>query len=151
MKWRHVVTAAVLGTAGALGAAPRAAEPLQVVATLPNQGDIAREVGGDLVHVTTIASGLQDAHFVDPKPSFIVLLRKADLFIVNGLDLEIGWVPPLTQGARNGKIMAGEPGYIDTAVRIAVLEVPTGPLSRAQGDVHPFGNPHYLTDPLNAE
>lgn len=128
-----------------------AAEPIQVAATVPNLGAIAREVGGDQVKVTTIATGQQDLHFVDPKPSFIVLLRRADLLLVNGLDLEIGWVPPLTQGARNRRIQPGEPGYIDASRRVPVIEIPTGPVSRAQGDVHPFGNPHYLTDPLNAE
>ena len=128
-----------------------AAEKLRVVATLPNLGSIAQEVGGDQVEVTTIASGLQDAHFVDPKPSFIVKLRSADLILVNGLDLEIGWVPPLTQGARNAKLLPGSPGYVDCSSRISVLEVPTGTLTRAEGDVHPFGNPHYLGDPLNAE
>ncbi|MGH9868263.1 MAG: metal ABC transporter substrate-binding protein [Candidatus Polarisedimenticolia bacterium] len=128
-----------------------AAGPIEVVATLPNQAAIAREVGGDLVKVTAIASGIQDPHFVDPKPSFIVLLRRADLLVVNGLDLEIGWVPPLTQGARNKAILQGGPGYIDTSRSITVMEIPSGPVTRAQGDVHPFGNPHYLTDPLNAE
>ena len=134
-----------------LGGPAMAANRLRVVATLPNFGAIAQEVGGDKVEVTTIASGLQDAHFVDPKPSFIVKLRSADLLLVNGLDLEIGWVPPLTQGARNQKILPGGSGYIDCSARVGVMEVPTGPISRAQGDVHPFGNPHYLTDPLNAE
>lgn len=128
-----------------------AADKLRVVASLPNLGAIAQEVGGDRVDVMSIASGLQDAHFVDPKPSFIVKLRSADLMLVNGLDLEIGWVPPLTQGARNARILPGGPGYIDCSSRISVLEVPTGTISRAAGDVHPYGNPHYLTDPLNAE
>jgi zinc/manganese transport system substrate-binding protein len=128
-----------------------AAGKIRVGATLPNIGSIAQEIGGDRVEVTTIASGLQDPHFVDPKPSFIVKLRSADLLLVNGLDLEIGWVPPLTQGARNARILQGGAGYIDCSARISVLEVPSGPVSRAQGDVHPYGNPHYLTDPLNAE
>jgi ABC-type Zn uptake system ZnuABC Zn-binding protein ZnuA len=134
-----------------LPAAPlRAAGPIQVAATVPNLGDIAREVGGDQVHVTTIASGLQDPHFVDPKPSFMVLLRRTDLLVVNGLDLEIGWVPPITEGARNRRILPGGPGHIDASRHIDVLEAPAS-LSRAQGDVHPYGNPHYLADPLNAE
>ena len=134
-----------------IGGPAMAGGKLQVAATVPNLGVIASEIGGDHVDVTTIGSGLQDAHFVEPKPSFIVRLRSVDLLLVNGLDLEIGWVPPLTQGARNAKILAGGPGYIDCSSRINVLEVPTGALSRAQGDVHPFGNPHYLADPLNAE
>lgn len=128
-----------------------AAERLRVVATVPNLGAIAHEIGGDRAEVTTIASGLQDAHFVEPKPSFIVRLRSADLLLVNGLDLEVGWVPPLTQGARNAKILPGGPGYIDCSRHVEVLEIPTGAVSRAEGDVHPFGNPHYLADPLNGE
>jgi zinc/manganese transport system substrate-binding protein len=123
---------------------------VRVVATLPNLGSIASEVGGDRIDLTTIAIGTQDAHFVDPKPSYMVKLRGADLLLVNGLDLEIGWVPPLTQGARNPKILVGASGYIDCSTGVRVVEIPSS-LSRAEGDVHPYGNPHYLTDPLNAE
>jgi len=122
---------------------------VQVVATLPNLGSIAAAIGGARIDVTVIASGTQDAHFVDPKPSFIVRLKSADLLIVNGLDLEIGWVPPLVQGARNGRILAGGPGYVDASTGVPVVEIPTS-LSRSEGDVHPYGNPHYLADPLNA-
>ena len=127
----------------------RAAATVKVVASLPNLGAIAREIGGDRIDLTVIASGVQDAHFVDPKPSYIVKLRAADLLIVNGLDLEIGWIPPLTQGARNGKVLPGGPGYVDASTGIPVVEIPSA-LSRAEGDVHPYGNPHYLGDPLNA-
>ncbi len=123
---------------------------VRVVATLPNLGSIASEIGGDRIDLTSIAVGTQDAHFVDPKPSYMVKLRGADLLLVNGLDLEIGWVPPLTQGARNPKILLGAPGYIDCSTNVRVVEIPSS-LSRAEGDVHPYGNPHYLTDPLNAE
>jgi zinc/manganese transport system substrate-binding protein len=123
---------------------------VKVVATVPNLASIAASIGGDRVKVMSIATGTQDAHFVDPKPSFIVKLRAADLLLVNGLDLEIGWVPPLTQGARTGRLIPGGDGYIDCSTGIRVVEVPTI-LSRAEGDVHPYGNPHYLTDPLNAE
>jgi ABC-type Zn uptake system ZnuABC Zn-binding protein ZnuA len=136
-------------TAAAAPGSVHAAAKVKVVATLPNFGSIAHEIGGDRIELTVIASGTQDAHFVDPKPSYIVKLRAADLLIVNGLDLEIGWVPPLAQGARNGKVVPGGPGYIDGSTGIHVLEVPTS-LSRAEGDVHPYGNPHYLGDPLNA-
>src|SRR6266704_91878 len=123
---------------------------VRVVVTLPNLGSIASEIGGDRIDLTSIAVGTQDAHFVDPKPSYMVKLRGADLLLVNGLDLEIGWVPPLTQGARNPKILLGAPGYIDCSTNVRVVEIPSS-LSRAEGDVHPYGNPHYLTDPLNAE
>jgi len=123
---------------------------IKVVASLPNLGSIASAIGGDRIDLTTIATGTQDAHFVDPKPSYMVKLRNADFLLINGLDLEIGWIPPLTLGARTPRILLGGPGYIDCSTGIQVVEVPTN-LSRAEGDVHPYGNPHYLTDPLNAE
>jgi zinc/manganese transport system substrate-binding protein len=94
---------------------------------------------------------VQDPHFVDPKPSYVVKLRDADLLLVNGLDLEIGWIPPLLDSARNGRIKVGAPGYIDCSKNIPLLEVPTGTITRAEGDVHAFGNPHYTTDPLNGK
>jgi ABC-type Zn uptake system ZnuABC Zn-binding protein ZnuA len=134
--------------AAGLGATP-SRETVNVVASLSDFGSIAQAVGGDKVHVTTIASGVQDPHFVDPKPSYVVKLRDADLFLVNGLELEIGWVPPLLDGARNPKIKPGSAGYVDCSQNIPVLEVPARTLTRADGDVHPFGNPHYTTDPLN--
>jgi zinc/manganese transport system substrate-binding protein len=144
-----LVAAAVLLVAAAAPRPAGAAASVKVVASLPNLGAIAHEIGGERLDLTVIASGVQDAHFVDPKPSYIVKLRAADLLLVNGLDLEIGWIPPLAQGARNAKVIPGGPGYIDASTGIAVMEVPTG-LSRAEGDVHPYGNPHYLGDPLNA-
>jgi len=134
-----------------LGAASAQAAPLAVVATLPGLGQVAEAVGGDEVSVTTIASGVQDPHFVDPRPSYMVKLRDADALLVNGLDLEVGWVPPLIEGARNGRVRLGAPGYVDCSRNVPVLELPSRQLTRADGDVHPFGNPHYLTDPLNAK
>jgi len=133
------------------GAASARAEPLAVVATLPALGKLAEAVGGDEVQVTTIASGVQDPHFVDPRPSYMVKLRDADALLVNGLDLEVGWVPPLIEGARNGRVRLGAPGYVDCSRNVPVLELPSRQLTRADGDVHPFGNPHYMTDPLNAK
>lgn len=135
----------------ALAATARADAPLNVVATLSDFGKIAEAIGGDRVHVSVIASGVQDPHFVDPKPSYVLKLRDADLFLVNGLDLEIGWVPPLLEGAHNGRIRNGSSGYIDCSKNIPVLELMSGQVTRAEGDVHPFGNPHYTTDPLNAK
>lgn len=129
----------------------RAEAPLSVVASLSDFGKIAEAVGGNKVRVTTIASGVQDPHFVDPKPSYVVKLRDADLFLVNGLELEIGWVPPLLDSARNGKIKVGAPGYVDCSKNVPVIEIPTGQVTRAEGDVHPYGNPHYTTDPLNGK
>lgn len=122
---------------------------VRVVATLPNLGSIASEIAGERIRLTTIALANQDAHFVDPKPSYIIKLRNASLLLVNGLDLEIGWVPLLAQGARTNRFLPGGSGYVDCSSGINVIEVPTY-LTRAEGDVHPYGNPHYLTDPLNA-
>jgi len=141
---------AIPALALAIGATASAEGRAKVVASLPNLGSIAAEIGGDRIELTTIAVGTQDAHFVDPKPSYMVKLRNADFLLVNGLDLEIGWIPPLTQGARTPRIMPGGAGFIDCSVGIQVVEVPSS-LSRAEGDVHPYGNPHYLSDPLNAE
>jgi ABC-type Zn uptake system ZnuABC Zn-binding protein ZnuA len=147
---RRLILCTVLLAAGCAGGALAGPARVKVVATLPNLGSIATAVGGEHVEVTTIAVGTQDAHFVDPKPSYMVKLRNASLLLVNGLDLEIGWVPPLTQGARTARLLQGGPGYIDCSTGIRVVEIPTV-LSRAEGDVHPYGNPHYLADPLNAE
>ncbi len=127
-----------------------AEDKIKVVAALPNLRSIAEQVGGDQVEVTSIAVGYQDAHFVDPKPSFMTLLRDADLLLVNGLELEIGWIPPLVQGSRNPNINQGSSGYVDCSAGVPVVEVPSG-ATRAEGDVHPLGNPHYLLDPMNAK
>lgn len=152
MSKRLILRAAWLALAAVAWAPGSAAagDTVRVVASLPNLGSIASEVGGDRIDLTVIATGTQDAHFVDPRPSFMIKLRKADLLLVNGLDLEIGWIPPLTEGARNPKILRGAKGYIDCSAGITPVEIPAT-LSRAEGDVHPYGNPHYLTDPLNAE
>ena len=149
MHRRKVVLTVLL--LAAAGGRVQATDKVRVVATLPNLASIAREVGGDRVEVSSIATGNQDAHFVDPKPSFMLKLRSADLFLVNGLDLEIGWVPPLTQGARNARILPGAKDYVDCSADVHVVEIPSGSVSRSEGDVHPYGNPHYLSDPLNAE
>jgi ABC-type Zn uptake system ZnuABC Zn-binding protein ZnuA len=145
----RLLLSAILLLPGVGAWAGPAREPLNVVASLSDLGSIAQAVGGDKVQVTTIASGVQDPHYVDPKPSYVVKLRDADLFLVNGLELEIGWVPPLLDGARNPKIKPGAAGYVDCSRNIPVIEVPSGVVTRADGDVHPFGNPHYATDPLN--
>src|SRR5687768_15012682 len=113
-------------SAALLGSPALAAEPLTVVATLTDFGQMAEAVGGERVRVSTIASGVQDPHFVDPKPSYMLKLRDADLLLVNGLELESGWVPPLLEGARNGRIKPGSPGYVDCSRNIPVLELPTG-------------------------
>jgi zinc/manganese transport system substrate-binding protein len=127
-----------------------AANKLNVVTTIADFASITREVAGDHVNVTSIARGYQDPHFVEPKPSFLLLLRNADLLEVVGLDLEIGWLPPLIDQSRNAKIAVGAPGYLDLSHGVEILDHPTGAVSRAQGDVHPLGNPHYWLDPANA-
>jgi len=125
------------------------ARPLQVAVTVPELGSLVREIGGDQVAVTVFAKGTEDAHFVEAKPSFIKTLSEADLFIQMGMELELGWAPLLQQNARNAKVLRGASGFLDTSSVITPLEVPSGPVDRAMGDVHPAGNPHYLLDPMN--
>lgn len=132
---------AFTGTAGA-------AERLNIVTTLPSLGSIARAVAGDRAEVFVLARPGQDPHFIDPKPSFIVKLRDADVFVVNGLDLEVGWAPSLVEGSRNREVQPGGDGYFDASTAVTVIDLPSGPVDRAQGDVHPLGNPHYTLDPL---
>lgn len=123
---------------------------LNVVTTLPDFADIARQIGGDKVEAFAIVKGYQDPHFVDPKPSYIIKLQKADMFVYAGLDLEIGWVPPLLEGARNANILPGAKGNVDASKGVHLVEVPTGDPAtlRAQGDIHVYGNPHYWLDPI---
>jgi ABC-type Zn uptake system ZnuABC Zn-binding protein ZnuA len=132
----------------ALGGAA-SGEPLSVVATVPDLGSLAQAVGGEDVAVTVLVKGPQDPHFLEPRPSFVRALHEADAFAVVGMELEIGWVPPLLRTARNPGILPGGPGYIDASAAIVPLDVPQGTVTRAMGDVHPYGNPHYLTDPVN--
>jgi len=122
---------------------------LNVVTTTEDLGSLAREIGGDKVSVTSLARGYQDPHFVDPKPSFILAVSRADVLIVVGRELEIGWLPPLLTSSRNSKIQVGGPGYLDASLNVKILELPTGEITRAMGDVHPLGNPHYWLEPGN--
>ena len=126
-----------------------AAATVNVVATTEDLASLTREVGGDRVRVESIARGYQDPHFVEPKPSFILRLQKADLLVVVGRDLEIGWLPPLLLQSRNARIQPGVPGYLDASLTAKILDIPTGQITRAMGDVHPLGNPHYWLDPGN--
>jgi ABC-type Zn uptake system ZnuABC Zn-binding protein ZnuA len=130
-----------------LGSAAHA-EPLRVVASTPELGSLVREVGGDQVTVTVLAKPSEDPHFVEAKPSFVKEMNQAELYVANGLDLEIGYQSVLLTGARNARILPGNPGYIDGSVAITPMDVPLVPVDRSMGDVHPFGNPHYLLDPL---
>jgi len=129
--------------------AAQAAGKLNVETTTEDLAALAREVGGDKINVDAIAKGYQDPHFVEAKPSFLLKLQKADLLAVVGLQLEIGWLPPLQTQSRNAKIQVGGSGYLDMSHFCQVLEIPTGQVSRAMGDVHPLGNPHYWLDPQN--
>ncbi|HEX5051347.1 MAG TPA: metal ABC transporter substrate-binding protein [Planctomycetota bacterium] len=133
----------------ALGVLPaQAPEPLRVCATTPDLGNLAAEVGGSAVTVTTFVTGPQDAHFLEARPSMIRELNRADALVEVGLELEIGWLPLLVDNARNGKVLPGSPGRIDASTVIRKLEVPAGTFDRSSGDVHPGGNPHFCCDPL---
>jgi len=133
-----------------LAVAPLMAQAkLNVVATTGDFGSIAKAVGGDKVDVITLARPTEDPHFVDAKPSFIVKLNRADAIVEGGAELEIGWLPPLLDGARNNKLESGKPGHIACNVGIQLLEVPST-LDRSKGDIHAAGNPHFMTDPMNA-
>lgn len=139
----------LIGLAALLGVAPEAQAKLNVVATLPDYGAIAEEIGGDHVKVTVLAKGTEDPHFVDPRPSFIRVLNQADVLIEGGAEMEIGWLPPLVNSARNTKILSDAPGHVMLARNIRLLEVPDGLVDRSMGDVHPAGNPHFTHDPAN--
>ncbi len=123
---------------------------INVVATLPDLGALAREIGGDNISLTVLAKPTEDPHFVDARPSFVVALRSADVLIDGGAELELGWLPPLLQNARNPKIQTGQPGRVEASEGVRLMEVP-GNLSRAAGDVHAQGNPHFGVDPIIAK
>jgi zinc/manganese transport system substrate-binding protein len=124
---------------------------LKVVTSTTDLYDIARAVGGDRIVASHIGEGYQDPHFIEAKPSFVLQLRDADVWAFVGLDLEIGWMPLLINGARNAKVRQGGSGYIDVSSAIPLLDVPQGGVDRSQGDVHPLGNPHYWLDPENGK
>ena len=142
------LAAAVLLALSGLGAA--APKKINVVATTPDLAALAREIGGDAVDVKALAKPTEDPHFVDAKPSHLVTLNRADVLIEGGAELELGWLPPLLDNARNDKIAAGAPGRIVASHGIRMLEVPAT-FDRSKGDVHSLGNPHFLVDPLDAK
>lgn len=143
--WRIAVTLAL----ATLLAAPCARAALNVVTTTEDLASLAREVGGERVKVEALAKGYQDPHFVEAKPSFILKLHSADLLVLVGREMELGWLPPLVVQSRNPKIQQGAAGYLDASLTARILEIPTGQITRAMGDVHPQGNPHYWLDPGN--
>jgi zinc/manganese transport system substrate-binding protein len=148
--WRARAAALLLGIAALAGAAAaaHADDVLRVFATTPDLGSLAREVGGDRVSVVEMVKGREDPHFAEARPSFIKELSRADLFVQVGLDLEVGYVPVLLDGARNAAVRPGGAGYVDASRAIAPLDVPAGPVDRSMGDVHAAGSPHYLLDPV---
>lgn len=145
---RRSPTAALL-LALALGLPATATAKLRVVTTLQDLASIVQAIGGDRVETLALAKGYQDPHFVDAKPSFVLQLSRADLLVVAGLELEIGYLPPLVDQSRNARIHPGNPGHLDASLGCEVLQKPAGAVTRAMGDVHPWGNPHYWTDPEN--
>ncbi len=146
---RTPVTVCVILLLAAVFSTPVQAKKLSVIGTTADMAALAREVGGDRVDVDSIAKGYQDPHFVEAKPSFLLMLRRADLLVTVGLQLEIGWLPPLVTQCGNPKIQPAAPGYLDASQFAEILDIPTGPVTRAMGDVHPLGNPHYWLDPSN--
>ena len=141
MLLRVLLAAAIPGSASA--------KTLNVMTSTEDMAALAREVGGDRVKVESVARGYQDPHFVEAKPSFLLKLQKADVLVMVGLQLEIGWLPPLITQSRNPRIQVGAAGYLDASRFAEILEIPTGEVTRAMGDVHPLGNPHYWLNPEN--
>lgn len=145
---RFVASLAAAFAVAAAAPAPRD-EPLRVCCTVPSIGSIAQEIGGDRIALTVFAKGGENPHFLDARPSHVTALAAADVFVQQGMELEIGWAPVLLQQCRNSKVQPGQPGFIDVGQVVTPLEVPTTPVDRSHGDVHPAGNPHYMTDPVN--
>src|ERR1700716_3243465 len=143
---KRIFLFSLLSLTGALSAHAK----LNVVATLPDFGSVAREIGGDKIDNVTLAKPTEDPHFVDARPSFVVALRNADVLIEGGAELEIGWLPPLLQNARNPKLEVGKPGRVQASQGIRLMNVPAI-ATRAAGDVHALGNPHFMSDPIIAK
>ena len=147
-KFRALIIGTVVAATLA-GAIPAQAKKLNVITATTDMAALAQEVGGDHINIEAIAKGYQDPHFVEAKPSFLLKLRQADVLITVGLQLEIGWLPPLITQSGNPRIQVGANGYLDASQFAEILEIPTGTVTRAMGDVHPLGNPHYWLDPDN--
>ena len=146
-RWLLALAALIMA---ALAFPPTAqAKKLNVVTSTTDMAALAQEVGGDKITVEALAKGYQDPHFVEAKPSFLLKLKNADLLISVGLQLEIGWLPPLVTQSGNPRIQVGATGHLDASQFAEILDRPTGQITRAMGDVHPLGNPHYWLDPNN--
>jgi zinc/manganese transport system substrate-binding protein len=124
---------------------------LKVATSLTDLASVAEFVGGEHVSAVSLCKGYDDPHFVPAKPSLMKAIQNADVFVSAGLELDSGWLPVVLPGSRNPKIQPGKPGFVDASEGVEVLEKPTGTVSRAEGDVHPLGNPHYYADPKNLE
>ena len=147
MKMRTVIALIALALASGTGSEARAA--IKVITSTEDLAALVKEIGGDKVTVESLAKGYQDPHFVEAKPSFVLKLNGADLLVVVGRELEQGWLPPLITQSRNAKIQPGGTNYLDASTTAKILDIPTGQITRAMGDVHPQGNPHYWLDPGN--
>jgi zinc/manganese transport system substrate-binding protein len=143
---KFLAAAAVLLAASTLA---KAAGKINVITATQDLAAIGADIGGDRITIEAIAKGYQDPHFVEPKPSFLIKLQKADLLVLVGLQLEIGWLPPLITQSGNSKIQPNNSGYLDMSQFCEILEIPTTQVTRAMGDVHPLGNPHYWLNPEN--
>jgi ABC-type Zn uptake system ZnuABC Zn-binding protein ZnuA len=150
MRSLNLSKVAILGLIAIGATGSPAFAQLRVVATTPDLASVAREIGGDRVNVVALAKPTEDPHYVDAKPSHIVTLSRADALIEGGAELELGWLPPLLENSRNGKISAGAPGRIVASEGIRLLEIPTS-FDRSKGDVHSLGNPHFMIDPVNVK
>lgn len=140
------VLAVALGAPGLVPGDAAAADKLRVVATTTDLKALTEAVGGDLIEVDALARGNQNPHDLEVRPSLMVKVRRADMLVVNGLDLD-QWAEVVVQGANNPKVLPGTPGRVDASEGLPVLEAPTTKVDRSMGDVHPVGNPHYTTDP----
>jgi zinc/manganese transport system substrate-binding protein len=144
-----LLAVAAIVTASLFSPSIAAAKKLNIITATTDLASLVQEVGGDKINVESMAKGYQDPHFVEAKPSFLLKLRQADLLVVVGLQLEIGWLPPLITQSGNSRIQVGANGYFDASQFAEILEIPQGSITRAMGDVHPLGNPHYWLDPDN--
>ncbi|MFZ5586869.1 MAG: metal ABC transporter substrate-binding protein [Thermodesulfobacteriota bacterium] len=145
-----LILALVWAAALAAGGAAAQAQPIRIVTTTPDLASLARAVAGDLAAVSSISDGRDDPHFLQAKPSYALAARDADLWVRVGLELEVGWEPPLLEGARRPDLLPGGPRHLDASEKALKLDIPSGPISRDMGDVHPLGNPHWWLDPVNA-
>lgn len=150
MKSKLIHLLCVLVAVTASGAGPRHEAKVRVVATLTDLADFSREVGGDHVEVFSLATGVEDTHGVPMKPSFVPQMNRADLIVQVGFGCEHAFLPALLEASKNPRIQYGKPGYVDCSIGVAPLAVPKS-TDHSEGDVHPYGNPHYILDPVLAK